>query len=175
MCRLCKLRGEMCLAWGPAELVCVGMYSPGSGLKHTGRKVCAAPQFVSWAWDASQGAPGKTWENLSGEWAGLACALGVHLCWACGTKGLRRQQKGGKSCFSRVNLFNTSSSAVGHGLLRDSKSSEKKNCPLGSPQWFCCRNVISFHSILSSHLGKPGAENQHQRRGITSATTNVPF
>lgn len=118
---------------------------------------------------------GGTWENLSGEWAGLASALGAHLCWACGTKGLRRQQKGGKSCFSRVNLFNTLSSDVGHGLLRDSKPSEKKNCPLGSPQWFCCRNVISFDSILSSHLGKLGAENHHQRRGITSATTNVPF
>lgn len=29
----------MCLAWGPAELLWVGMYSPGSGLKHRGRCV----------------------------------------------------------------------------------------------------------------------------------------
>lgn len=34
------------------------------------RKVCAAPQFVSWVWDALQGVP-------AGEWAGLASALGA--------------------------------------------------------------------------------------------------
>lgn len=137
------------------------------------------PQFVLWAWDAWQGAPGQAWLG-SGQgwllhWAGLASALGAHFCWAFGARGLRRQQKGSKSCFSHANVFNVLVSDTGHGLLRDLKSSEKKSCPLGSPQWFCCRNGISSDSILPSHLGKLGAENQHQRRGKTSATTDVPF
>lgn len=32
------------------------------------RKVCAAPQFVSWAWDASQGAPGQPWLRSGQGW-----------------------------------------------------------------------------------------------------------
>lgn len=126
------------------------------------RKVCAAPQLVPWAWDASQGVA-----SLAGEWAGLASALGACLGWGYGARGLRRQPEVGKSCFSHANLVNILAPDIGHVLLRDLKSSEKKSCPLGSPQWFCCCNVISFDSILSSHLEKLGAENQHQRRGTS--------
>lgn len=118
---------------------------------------------------------GGTWASLAGEWAELPSALGACPCWACEARGLRRHQKGGKSCFSHANLFNILVSDIGHGLLRDLKSSEKKICPLGSPRWFCCRNIISFDSILCSHLEKLGAEKHHQRRGTTSATTNVPL
>ena len=51
------------------------------------RKVCAAPQLVLWAWDASQGGPGQ---DRLGSGAGLASALGGRRCWARGIRGPAR-------------------------------------------------------------------------------------
>lgn len=65
--RLCKLRRETRLAKRPAEMACVGMHPPSSGLQRGGR--CAQQPGLF----CGPGiAPRGTWARPAGERAGLS-------------------------------------------------------------------------------------------------------